>query len=545
MNKPNRQHFNPILKITPIGGVGEIGSNMTLLESEHESIVIDCGILFPDEEVFDLKYLIPNFDYFESEPSKIIITHGHQDHIGAVSHFVERFPDAEIYASPFSAELIRNQFKERRIRKHINIYKEDDFFEFEPFSIHPIHVNHSIPETYGMLIKHNANKLAAFFISDFKIDEQSPYERPFDFEKLIRLSKDCKERLLLADSTNILNPSHSLSENDLIKDIEEIVAQTEQRTYITLFSSNIHRIQTIVDACNKFGKDLTFVGRSIYKYTEAAVKTNQLKHLQNVFLPDDKARGQEKNLVVLLTGCQGDFFGALRRLAKNELTGLNGNPGDKVVFSSKVIPGNETNVYNIYNELTKKGYDIISARDKEIHASGHACAKEIKILTEKFQPTHYIPIHGETFFLKRHCELIKEEFPKIKTYFMNNFSTIQVDEKLDVELVVREELEPILIHGDYLKIDREKISERRKMATKGQIFVSVKQEKKYLNFKISMKGLPKEAEDQLDNLRIHLKSLVKVNSDEEKIEETVRVNSKRFIAQVTGYRPEVLTHIIS
>lgn len=544
MSTRNRHPSNHLISFTPIGGVGEIGSNMTLVETQGESIVLDVGILFPDDDFFDLKYLIPNMDYIEKEPSKLIITHGHQDHIGAVSHFVERFPDVEIFAPPFSAELLRNQFKERKINTRIKIYKEDDFFEFEHFRIHPIHVNHSIPETYGMLFKHNEDQVAAFFVSDFKVDDRSPYERYFDFEKLKRLSAHCKERILLADSTNILSNGFSASEADLLPDIEKAIVDTKGIAYVTLFSSNIHRVQSIIDVCKKTNKALTFVGRSIYKYTDAAIKTHHLHNLESVFVNDDHAKGFSENLVVLLTGCQGDFFGALKRLACRELNSFKLKEGDRVIFSSKIIPGNEKKVFNIYNEITSQGIDIVSARDLEIHASGHACKEELSKLAEEYKPTQYIPIHGETFFLRRHCELINERFPQIKTHFIQNFSTIRMTEQLKIDIEVRDELSPEFIHGKYLKIAKEKISERRKMATRGMVFVSVRKEKKFLNFQISMKGLPKVAEDQQDNLRLHLKGQCKVNSSEEEIEENVRVYSKRFLSEILGYRPEVMTHII-
>ncbi len=404
-------------------------------------------------------------------------------------------------------------------------------------------MNHSIPETFGLAFKHKEDLVSAFFISDFKVDDHSPYEKLFDFNKLRNLTKNSQERILLADSTNILSDGQSLSEGDLIKDLETVIAASKKRTFITLFSSNIHRIQSIVDICKKQGKKLTFIGRSIYKYTDAAIKTHHLHNLESVFINDSQARELTKDVVILLTGCQGDFFGSLRRLANGELTGFNGGEGDRVIFSSKVIPGNEKKVYKIYNDLTEKGMEIISAKDFNIHASGHARKEELARLTLEYDPTHYIPIHGETFFLKRHCEFINERFPNIKTHFIKNFSTISISHDFSISLNKQEELEPELIHGDYLKITREAISKRRKLATRGVVFVTIKKDKKFLNFQVTLEGLPKEALDQQDNLRLHLKGICKPDHNDETLEENVRINSKRFLSQVLGYRPEVITHI--
>lgn len=331
----------PRIKIKPVGGVGQIGSNMTLIQGKTDTIIIDAGILFPYEDFFDIDYLIPNLETMP-EPSHLIITHGHEDHIGAVIHVVKKFPKIKVLASPFTAGLIRKKLEFNHHPYPVTEYRHFDQLGFNDFTIDPIHVNHSIPETVGLLIKDIKEEIGFFFISDFKIDFKTIYERPFDFEKLIKQSKDLKKRVLLCDSTNITSSTKETpSEADLIPILDQIYSEAESRIFITCFSSNIHRLMTFISLCKKHNKKLIPHGRSMISYLNTANELGMIPDFQSVVKMAESFTGSDENVVVLLSGCQGDFRGTFRRFCVGEDSQFKPRPTDTVILSSKAIPGNE------------------------------------------------------------------------------------------------------------------------------------------------------------------------------------------------------------
>jgi ribonuclease J len=405
--------MSQLLKITPFGGVGEIGSNMTVFEKDGEYLIIDYGILFPNEDFFDLKYLIPNIqDIPRDAKVTLVFSHGHEDHIGGFIHIINYFENIIVWASNFTAALLRKKMEESSEFIRINTFSLDSRIKFKDFYIDPIHVNHSIPETHGLCF--TSNDIGIFFCSDFKIDHQSPYEEPIDSGKINRLMGDKKLRLGMIDSTNILVEGKTRSEGELVNDIEELVAGNK-RLFVTLFSSNIHRIQTLINAAQKHKRKIALVGRSVRTYINVATDTNVLdkKNVQ-IYTPDQVDDFNKFEGIIILTGSQGDYFGALRRLADNEIREINLHEGDTVAFLSKTIPGNEKKIYKIYNKLTAQGANIVTARDKLIHASGHPGQEDLVWLNNNVSFTHYIPIHGETLFLKRHQEFIQQQISKNK-----------------------------------------------------------------------------------------------------------------------------------
>ena len=288
----------------------------------------------------------------------------------------------------------------------------------------------------------------------------------FNFSKIQKLTAGIEKRLFFCDSTSILNNGKAPSEGDLKQDLEHVITTTPHRAFVTLFSSNIHRMQTIVNICLKHKLKLTFLGRSIFKYADIAESNGLIKNLQKVFVKEDAITATDDKVVILLTGCQGDFFGALKRVAYGEHSKFKFWEGDRVIFSSKSIPGNEDTISKIYNKITETGAEVITSYDYKIHASGHAGKEDLKIAIEGVNPTDYIPIHGEIYFLRKNSDFAKEFFPKIKSHFIKNFSTISITPALEVKIEEREILPPILIHGALIPIEREALSERRKNCSK-------------------------------------------------------------------------------
>lgn len=524
------------LTLTPLGGLKQIGSNMILLENGKKRALIDCGILFPNDQCYGINYLIPDFTKID-HVDQIFFTHGHEDHIGAVTHLLEIFPDIDIYAPPFAATLISNKLHFAEIKKKIYEYDSSSILSFTDIKIHPIQMNHSIPDTYGLLFVDKKNSHSLFYASDFKIDFNSPYEPPFELDRLKKLSKTCKNRILMADSTNILNPGKSPSEADVITDLEQLITNHDSRIFITLFASNIHRMQTIFNIAKKINIPVYSYGRSISSYIELAKKGDKIEPHNYDQEISNYSGGKS---IVLLTGCQGEFRGALKRVATGENPYFTAGPDDLFIFSSKVIPGNEKSVSHILNLLAAAGSKVITDREKLIHVTGHPGQEDLKTIINSYNPTDYIPIHGETHFLQKQVSFLKNIYPKITTHFVTNFDQISI-KTTGIEVDQGDELPPLLVHGDRLLIEREAIAERRKIATQGLIITVINN--KTLHSELIFQGLPnyftKNYLSDLDQIVRYRLSLLK-NGNRESILEQIRVELRREANKILCYKPVVI-----
>lgn len=537
------------LKIEPVGGIGQIGSNMTLIQGENDTVLIDAGILFPYEDFFDIDYLIPDLSTIPT-PSHLVITHGHEDHIGAVLHVIKQFPSIKVLASPFTAALIRKKLEFNHNPFPISEYRGFDQLGFKDFTIDPIQVNHSIPETHGLLIRDHKEEFGLFFISDFKIDYKTIYERPFDFEKLIKLSKNLKRKVLLADSTNITsNTLKTPSEMDIIPVMDEIFASTEKRIFITCFSSNIHRLMTFISLAKKHGRKVVPHGRSMISYLNTANELGMIPDFDSVVKPADAVTPNQENIVVLLSGCQGDFRGTFRRFCMGEDSTFKPRPDDLVLLSSKAIPGNEKKISLLMNKLSEIGIRIITSQEKLIHVSGHPGRDDLIHLYEKFNPTDIVPIHGETSFIRAHIEHIKKNFPSATPHYFLNFDSMIVANDLSLKINLGEKHEPVIIHGKQIVLEKEKISERRKLACNGSVFVSLKISKSLTDVeKISftLQGLPTLVTKNDDKFRRFLENyFVQISfKDMDKTTEELRIAIRRYFDQILGYKPQTFIHIL-
>lgn len=538
---------NPILSVMPIGGVGEIGSNHTLVSSENIDIIIDCGILFPHEDFFDINYLIPDFSFINSDRLKaIVITHGHEDHIGALTHFIELHPEVPIYASRFTKQLILRKCSEKKLRPNIILYTEDSVLNFEEIIVHPIHVTHSIPETFGLFI-HDPNKLwGCLYISDFKYDLSPQHEEPFNITKTLMLAQSCQKTALFLDSTNALVSGNTPSETALIPDLDKLISGQEERLFITLFSSNVHRLSTIFSLAKKHGRKIVLMGRSIENYTSAGIEAEIIPFTIEQFLTPAQAKDQSGKMLIVLSGCQGDFLSALRRVSAGEDGTFKLRVGDKVIFSSKVIPGNERKISRIINDIIESGAEVVTAYDLLIHASGHPAKEDLAALIDRIKPDVYFPIHGESYFLKRHCELIRDRFPETQTQMILNYTQVRFQNDGSWKTKQNEVLEPILIHGKGLPIERTQISQRRKMATQGTIFVSLDRVRG--DCLISGLGLPFIVQDCLPQVRKLI--LDKSKGDlagraKDYISDQLRIMVRQYFQQVLGYKPVTEVHLLS
>lgn len=530
--------------VLPIGGVQEIGSNMTLIRTDREDILIDCGMLFPYEDCFAINYLIPDFTSLDADRLKaIIITHGHEDHIGGLPHLLKSFPDITVYATKFTLHLIQKKLEEHKISMSYKLYDDSSEIYFNDVDIFPVHVNHSIPETCGLIITTKNKDWGALYISDFKVDLTSTHERPIDLMRIKEKLSQCKSTAFFIDSTNILNDGKTTSEDELHFDLKKLMDRTEDRIFITLFASNVHRMNIIAKYAIESGRKIVLMGRSLKAYMESAFETGHSNiPVDQLFYPD-QVKGMSGKMLIFLSGCQGDFLSALRRFSFGEDGTFKPEPRDLVVFSSKIIPGNEKKIYRIYNKLTEFGAEIITANDQLIHASGHPGKEDLNILLDNFCPDFYFPIHGESYFLKKHYDFIKKNYPQISSHLIHNFQEVLLNDST-IKIVHHEIKEPKLIHGKAIEIEKTQISQRRKMATQGAVFISYHKTSGHIE--ISTIGLPLIVEDSIENLKKRLLDQIKkdlISRAENYFKDQLKISTRQYFNNFLGYKPVTEVHL--
>ena len=550
-NRPMTSRNKPIFSIIPIGGLGQIGSNMTLISGMTESLIVDCGILFPNEDSYGINYLIPDLDILEqSSPSSLIITHGHEDHIGAIYHIIKKFPNIKVLASPFSSKLIERKFKSQKISVKIHPIRPREEIIFSDFSVTPVQTNHSIPETFGLFFKSKLQSFCSLLISDFKFDDKNPYESPMDLNYIKNISQNFSKRLLLADSTNIKSKNEKTpSEGDLITTFESLFSQNYKRIFVTLFPSNIFRQKTVIQTAKKFNKKVIPYGRSVENYLETAIDLKMIEDESGIIKSVKSINSKDDNLVIIISGCQGDFKGALRRVASGEDPYFKIQEGDLFVFSSTPIPGNEKKISQIMNKIYESGGEAITNSDCLVHASGHPGKEDLKILYDAFNPTDIIPIHGESHLLNAHKDFINESFPDIKAHVIYNFNSLLIDNNLEITTINDPPKPPLFIHGKEVLLEKDCLKQRRKLASSGCLFISIKIEslgKKRANLKLEFFGLPQLIQDKEDEIKwlinnYFAKTKIKLF---EKSKEELKIEIRRFCNKLLGYKPIVFIHFI-
>lgn len=395
------------VKITFLGGVGEIGKNMTAFETENEMIVVDAGLTFPGDELPGVDVVVPDISYLIANKKKvkaIILTHGHEDHIGGLP-FVLSDLNVPIYGTRLTLALVENKLKEYpKIKAKMVTVKPKNVLRLGDFTIEFIKVSHSIAGSLALCIGTPAGNI--IHTGDFKIDFQ-----PIDGEMtdLIRFGELGKRglNLLMCESTNVCRKGYSMSESNVGKELENIFkAHPTNRLIVATFASNIHRLQQIMNLAEKYKRKIAFTGRSMINVSEVALKIGELFFDRNNIIDIDKIdKYADSELLILTTGSQGEPMSALTRMAAGEFNKVQIGENDCIIISASPIPGNEKSVYNVINHLFKKGADVIYDELADVHVSGHACQEEIKTIHALTKPKFFMPIHGEYRHLKQHKEL--------------------------------------------------------------------------------------------------------------------------------------------
>lgn len=395
------------LKIIPLGGLGEIGKNFTVIEYGNDMLIIDCGMAFPDEELLGIDVVIPDFSYVIKNSDKlrgVVLTHGHEDHIGALPYFLKEI-NVPVYGTNLTLGLVQNKLKEHNLLagSKLNRIHPGDVIRLGIFGVEFIRSNHSIADAVALAIHTPMGVIV--HTGDFKIDSSPINGEMIDLTRLGELGKR-GVLALMSDSTNAERPGFTMSESLVGHTFDTVFESTSRRIIVATFASNVHRIQQIINAAHANKRKVAVSGRSMINLIEVASTLGYLKLYDGILIDIDNIKKYQPNqLVIITTGSQGEPMSALYRMAYNEHRKVEITAGDLVIVSANPIPGNEKLVSNVVNELSKKGAEVIHEREANVHVSGHACQEELKIVLALTKPKYFIPVHGEYTHLKKHAEL--------------------------------------------------------------------------------------------------------------------------------------------
>ena len=398
------------LKIISLGGLNEIGKNLTVYEYGNDIVVVDCGMGFPDDDMYGIDVVIPDFSYLIKNQQKIrgiFITHGHEDHIGALP-YVLRSIKAPIYATRMSAGLIKLKLEEHRLLDKTKLItcEAGDVVKAGRFSVEFIHVNHSIADAVAFAIKCPVG--TCVHTGDFKIDTTPIQGGMMDLARLGELGKE-GVLALLADSTNVERPGYTRSERSVGASFDALFRGCEERIIVTTFASNVDRIQQIIDVAARYGRKVAVTGRSMENAMKVSSELGYMNIPDGILMDLNHIKSLPKNKVcIITTGSQGETMSALTRMAFNTHRQVDLLPGDRVIISASAIPGNENAIGNVVNELYRRGVEVMNERERALHVSGHACQEELKIVHALVKPKFFIPVHGEQRMLQIHGKLAQE-----------------------------------------------------------------------------------------------------------------------------------------
>lgn len=399
-----------IVRIMPLGGIEEIGKNMTAIEYRDEIIVIDCGLKFPEDEMLGIDSVIPDTTFLENNKDKIkgfFITHGHEDHIGALPHILKKI-NVPVYSTKLTLGLIENKLREHNIANKVKLVtvKPRDVIRFSHVSVEFIKTNHSIADASALAIHTGAGVLV--HTGDFKVDLTPVAGDTIDLARFASLGEE-GVLALMSDSTNAERPGYTESESTVGENFDKLFAKAQGRILVATFSSNIDRIQQVVGSARKTGRKVVINGRSMENNVNVARELGYLEiEEENIVPVNDMRRYRDDQLVIMTTGSQGEPMAALSRMALGEHRQIRIQPNDTVIFSSHPIPGNEKGIFKTIDLLYKLGADVIYDSKEDVHVSGHACQEELKLIMALTKPKYFVPVHGEFRMLKTHAELAKQ-----------------------------------------------------------------------------------------------------------------------------------------
>lgn len=547
------------LKIIPLGGLGEIGKNLTVYEYGQDIVVVDCGLGFPDEELYGVDVVIPDITYLKQNKDRIrgiVITHGHEDHIGALP-YVMRELDVPIYATPLTAGIIELKLEEHDLLYNTQIFtkRAGDKFRLGCFEIEFIHVNHSIADSVALAIRTPVG--VVIHTGDFKIDVTPVQGEMIDLARLGQLGKQ-GVLALLSDSTNVERPGHTESERKVADKFDELFKGCDKRIIVTTFASNVQRIQQIVNVAAKYKRKVAVTGRSMENMIRVAMELGYMDIPEGVLMDLTQIKGQPKNRTVIIsTGSQGESMSALYRMAFSEHKQINIDANDRIIISASAIPGNETTISRVIDELFHKGAEVIYDRHTDLHVSGHASQEEQKLMLALTKPRFFIPVHGEYRMLCKHAEIAHTMgISPNHTVIAENGSVIELSRKT-AKIADHVQAGRVFVDGSRVgDVGSVVLRDRKHLAEDGMIVVTIA----LSSLDNSLVGGPdvltrgfiyeKDSEDLIEEVkRVVHESLASCRhqkiTDANGIKNKIRTNLTGYLYKTTKRSPMILPMIIS
>ncbi len=548
-----------VLEIIPLGGIGEFGMNCMAVRYGDEMLILDAGMGFPEESAYGVDVSIPNFEFleeFREHIIAIILTHGHEDHLGALPYLLKKF-NVPVYCSHFTAGLAESKLEEHELLGDTLLHRVEprDVVELGSFSVEFIRVSHSLVDCFSLAIKTPVGTI--IHTGDYKVDETPVIGEPIDLRSFRRYGQE-GVLALLSDSTNATVPGRTPSERAVIPAFEEIFAEAPGRIIVAAFASSIHRIQIVLDIAQQFNRKVCVLGRSMQKNVEIADRLGYLDIPDGLMVSLNQTKQMRDNeLVFLVTGSQGESRAALSQMATQSYKGLTIEEGDTVVLSARIIPGNERTISRMIGFIYKRGANIIEEKRRLVHVSGHASQEDIRIMTEAVRPKFVVPIHGEYRMLFRHKEFVKNHlgYAEENIVLIENGDVLELDGERAAVVNKREIGRTFIDESGFEEIDRETVRERKQMAFDGMVTFIVTVNAKTGELQSppeivarGVRGFDAANGFVKDAQRIITAAVTGASremlEDESLLKEHIRVELKRFIQKRTGGRPVIMPVVL-
>jgi ribonuclease J len=550
------------IEIIPLGGIGEFGMNCMAVRYGDEMLILDAGMGFPAETAFGVDVCVPDFsflDEYKDDITAIVLTHGHEDHLGALPYVLKRF-NVPVYCSHFTAGLAESKLEEHDLTASVLLHRVEprQTVEIGVFSVEFIRVSHSLVDCFSLAITSPAGTI--IHTGDYKVDETPVIGEPIDLRTFRRYGQE-GVLALLSDSTNATVPGRTPSERAVIPAFQEIFAEAEGRIIVAAFASSIHRLQIVFDVAQQYGRKVCVLGRSMLKNIEIAERLDYLDVHENEIVSLNQAKQMpDDEIVFLVTGSQGEPRAALAQIATQSYKGLTIEEGDTVVLSARIIPGNERAISRLIGDIYKRGATIIDEKRRLIHVSGHASQEDIRILTEAVKPLFVVPIHGEYRMLYRHKEFLKNHVG----YDDEHIVLIENGDVLELEgerarIVEKRDVKRTFIDDGFEEIEHETVRARKQLAFDGVITpvltINGKSGKLESTPEIVARGVVGTDGANgsggafLKKMQSVVADAVETASAQERgdtsmLKERVRLQLKRYVQKETGSRPVIVPVVV-
>ena len=548
-----------VLEIIPLGGIGEFGMNCMAVRYGDEMLILDAGMGFPEETAYGVDVCIPDFDFleeFREHITAIVLTHGHEDHLGALPYILKKF-NVPVYCSHFTAGLAESKLEEHELTGDTLIHRVEprEVIDIGVFTVEFIRVSHSLVDCFSLAIRTPVGTI--IHTGDYKVDETPVIGEAIDLRSFRRYGQE-GVLALLSDSTNATVPGRTPSERAVIPAFEEIFSEATGRIIVAAFASSIHRLQIVLDTAQQFNRKVCVLGRSMQKNVEVAERLGYLDIPDGLLVSlNDAKLMRDPDIVFLVTGSQGEARAALSQMATQTYKGMTIEEGDTVVLSARIIPGNERLISRMIGFIYKRGANIIEEKRRLIHVSGHASQEDIRIMTEAVRPKFVVPIHGEYRMLFRHKEFVKNHlgYAEENIILIENGDVLELDGERAMVVNKREIGRTFIDESGFEEIESETVRQRRQIAYEGvcTLIVTLDAHSGELLgdpeiVTRGVRGFGSTNGNLKDAQRIVAAAIAGASretlSDESLLKEHIRVELKRFIQKLTGAKPVIMPVVL-